>query len=63
MKLLKREQTLHRQEQNQMDMISVNTNHLACAEGLYFSAVHVVSVLTSEQLFDSHTSAIVINGY
>ena len=27
-----REQTLHRQEQNQTHMISINTYHLACAE-------------------------------
>ena len=28
-----REQTLHRQEQNRTHMISINTYHLACAEG------------------------------
>ena len=28
-----REQTLHRREQNQTHMISINTYHLACAEG------------------------------
>ena len=28
-----REQTLHREEQNQTHMISINTYHLACAEG------------------------------
>ena len=28
-----REQTLHRQEQNQTHMISMNTYHLACTEG------------------------------
>ena len=27
------EQTLHRQEQNRTHMISINTYHLACAEG------------------------------
>ena len=28
-----REQTLHRQEQNRTHMTSINTYHLACAEG------------------------------
>ena len=28
-----REQTLHRQEQNQTHMISINTYHLACTKG------------------------------
>ena len=32
-----REQTLHRQEQNRTHMISINTYHIACAEG---SALH-----------------------
>ena len=40
-----REQTLHRQEQNRTHMISINTYHLACAEG---SALQCCSVLRNK---------------
>ena len=49
------EQTLHRQEQNQTHMISINTYHLACAEGsalqcCMFIVVSIASQLCVKQL-------------